>query len=462
VTEMDLVDRLVAHRTIGSAPLKQLQWLASRGTLHRFAAGQVLGSKGEMIPYLYVLLSGHVAIRVDRGSGRLQVIEWWAGDITGFLPYSRLIGAPGTSTAEEPTEALALHRDHFPEMISGCHELTAILVHVMLDRARRFTSADLQTEKLVSLGRLSAGLAHELNNPASAVARSAEELSGCLFELEASALALGSAGLSSKQLAVLHEVRKRCDQDDLNATLGPMERSDREDAVGEWMARHGLRGEIVEGVAESPLSLAELDGLARALGEEHLGHALRSLAATCRVRRLASEVRTAARRVHDLVKSVKGFTHMDQSGSKKPVDVRQGLVDTLAVLRGKAKEKSVSLSLEAADDLPPIDGFGGELNQVWQNLIDNAIDATPGEGHVTVKAARKEGGVVVCVTDEGPGVPEMLKDRIFEPFFTTKPQGEGTGLGLDIVRRLVRMHNGQVEVASRPGCTEFRVILPGT
>src|SRR5215471_8744131 len=207
VTDAPLIDRLIAHRTVGSAPLEQLQWLVSKGTLKHFEAGDVLNTKGELIPYLYVLLSGHAAIRVDRGSGRLQVIEWWGGDVTGLLPYSRLTGAPGNSTAEEPTEVLAIHSDHFPEMIANCHELTAILVHVMLDRARRFTSADLQTEKLVSLGRLSAGLAHELNNPASAVARSAEELSGCLFELEASALTLGSAGLTARQLAVLSEVR---------------------------------------------------------------------------------------------------------------------------------------------------------------------------------------------------------------------------------------------------------------
>src|SRR5262245_35506097 len=414
-----------------------------------------------MIPSLYVLLTGHVAIRVDRGSGRLQVIEWYGGDVTGFLPYSRLTGAPGTSTAEETTEVLALHRDHFPELISSCHELTALLVHVMLDRARRFTSADLQTEKLISLGRLSAGLAHELNNPASAVARSAEELSGCLFELEASALALGAAGLTSEQLGVLSEVRKRCSEPDPSVALGPMERADREDEVGDWMAGHGLRGELVVGVAETPLSVAGLEGLERATRDESRGHSMHAVD-TDRVRSLATDVRMSARRVHDLVKSVKGFAHMGQQASKKPVDIRQGLTDTLAVLRGKARQKSVSLTLEAADDLPLIDGFGGELNQVWQNLIDNAIDATPPEGHVSVSAARKDGGVVVRVTDDGPGVPEKLKDRIFEPFFTTKPQGEGTGLGLDIVRRLVRVHNGLIEVASRPGCTEFRVILPGT
>ena len=462
MTDADLVERLAAHRTLGSAPREQLEWLAARSTLHRFAAGEVLGGKGTKIDSLYVVLSGHVAIRVDRGGGERKVMEWWPGDVSGMLPYSRLTASPGSSTAEEPTEILKVPSEHFPEMIAKCHELTAILVHVMLDRARRFTAEDLQDEKLISLGRLSAGLAHELNNPASAVARTAEELSGCLFELEASALTLGAAGLTAEQLATLAELRRRCGEPDPHVHLSAIQRADREDAVAEWMAKHRLRGEIVEGIAETPLTLAELDALAQSLGDEHLGHALRSLAATCRVGRLASEVRVAAKRVHELVAAVKGFTHMDSSGMKKRIDIRQGLSDTLAVHRSKAKGKSVTVTLEAPDDLPAIEGFGGELNQVWSNLVDNAIDAAPAEGHVTVSASRLNGGVLVRITDDGPGVPEKLKARIFEPFFTTKPQGQGTGLGLDIVRRLVMHHNGQIELSSRPGCTEFRVTLPGS
>jgi signal transduction histidine kinase len=461
VTEVDLVERLVAHRTLGSAPREQLEWLAARATLHRFNTGEVLGVKGTKIDALYAVLSGHVAIRVDRGGGARKVMEWWPGDVSGMLPYSRLASSPGNSTAEEPTEILTVSSEHFPEMIAKCHELTAILVHVMLDRARRFTAEDLLDEKLISLGRLSAGLAHELNNPASAVARTAEELSGCLFELEASALTLGSAGLTAEQLATLSELRRRCGEPNAQVHLSAIQRADREDAVAEWMAQHRLRGEIVEAIADSPLTFAELDSLAQSLGDEHLVHALRSLAATCRVNRLAGEVRVAAKRVHELVAAVKGFTQMD-SGSRKNVDIRQGLSDTLTVLRNKAKEKSVTVTLEAPGDLPAIEGYGGELNQVWSNLIDNAIDAAPAEGHVKVCAARQDGGVRVVITDDGSGVPEKLQARIFEPFFTTKPQGQGTGLGLDIVRRLVLHHNGQIELSSRPGCTEFQVTLPGT
>jgi len=462
VTDTDIVARLAAHRTLGSAPREQLEWLASRGTLRHFAVGDVYASSAAALRSLIVVLSGHLSIRVDRGSGLRKVMEWRAGDVTGVLPYSRLTAPPGTASAEEPTEVLEMPDEHFPEMIVRCHQLTAILVHVMLDRARRFTSSEYHDEKMVSLGRLSAGLAHELNNPASALARSAKELSARLFEVEATALALGSMGVSPEQLAAIARLRAQCDTPGARAALTPLERADREEAVATWLDRRRLPEDIAETLVETPLTVEHLNALAKALGDEALAFALRSIGAGCRARRLASEVETAAARIHSLVAAVKGFTHMDQTNVPKPVDIAQGLADTMAVLGGKARAKSVTVAVEVAKDLPMVEGFGGELNQVWANLIDNAIDAAPASGRVEVTAARKNSSVVVRVVDNGPGLPEELKERIFEPFFTTKPIGEGTGLGLDIARRLVRQHNGHIEVESRPGRTEFRVILPGT
>jgi signal transduction histidine kinase len=153
---------------------------------------------------------------------------------------------------------------------------------------------------------------------------------------------------------------------------------------------------------------------------------------------------------------------MDQSSDPAPVVLGPGLLDTVSVLRGKARRKSVTVTLEVPEDLPPVQGFGGDLNQVWMNLIDNAIDAVPESGRVDVTAACRNNSVVVSVVDDGPGIPEEQRGRIFEPFYTTKPQGQGTGLGLDIARRLVEEHEGQIEMYSRPGRTEFRVILPRT
>jgi signal transduction histidine kinase len=191
-----------------------------------------------------------------------------------------------------------------------------------------------------------------------------------------------------------------------------------------------------------------------------MGAALPALVASCSSRRLASDIQRAASRVHELVAAVKNFTYMDQATVPKPVDLARSLSDTLTILRAKAKSKSVRLSAEVEPDLPTVDGFGGELNQVWSNLIDNAIDAVNNGGSVEVSARRQDGAVVVRVVDDGPGIPPEVRDRIFEPFFTTKPQGDGTGLGLAIARTLVGQHEGEIEVESRAGHTEFRVTLP--
>ena len=455
-----LVERLAAHRTLATAPREQLAWVAEHGRLLRFPAGQTLVRTGEPVVHLYVVLSGRFSIRIHRGPAWRKVMEWRGGDLGGLLPYSRMTASPGESRTDEPTEIVSIHRDLFPEMIRDCHELTAILVHVMLDRARDFRSSDLQDEKLASLGRLAAGLAHELNNPASAVARSAEVLLERMPKAEAAFRALGGVRLSQAELAAFNELCERCLADAPQRLGSPLDQAERHEALGEWLEHHGLDRAAAESLAETGLALPALDAAARALGAEALGAALPALAASCSTRRLASDIQRAASRVHELVAAVKGFTYMDQAAVPKPVDLARGLSDTLTILRAKAKSKSVQLSAEVEPDLPTVDGFGGELNQVWSNLIDNAIDAVADGGSVEVSARRQDETVVVRVVDDGPGIPPEVRERIFEPFFTTKPQGDGTGLGLAIARTLVGQHEGEIEVESRAGRTEFRVTLP--
>ena len=238
----------------------------------------------------------------------------------------------------------------------------------------------------------------------------------------------------------------------------PLEQSDREDAIADWLARHHVDVVAAEALADSAVTLDALDKLAEALDGETLSAALAWLVAGCATYQLTSEIETAASRIHNLVAAVKGFTYMDQATMPKPVDVGQGLSDTLAVLNAKARGKNVGVSLDVEPELPRIQGFGGELNQVWANLVDNALDAA--KSRVVVSAAHKDRSVVVRVLDDGPGLPPEIRERIFDPFFTTKPVGQGTGLGLDIARRLVLRHHGEIEVDSRPGHTEFRVTLP--
>jgi len=455
-----LIERLAAHRTLGAAPREQLAWVAEHGELREYPVGLTLFRTGERLAELFVVLSGRFSIHVQRGAGWRKVMEWRGGDVSGLLPYSRMTSTPGDSRTEEPTEVVAVHRDLFPELTRNCHELTAILVHVMLDRARHFRSSDLHDEKLASLGRLAAGLAHELNNPASAAARSAEVLLERMPSFEAAFRALGAVSLSEAELAAFSELRTQCLAGGPPPLLSPLELAEREEALAAWLARHGVDQAAAESLAETGLTMPALDALAGVLGGQSLGAVLMALAASCATRRLTSDIERAASRVHELVAAVKGFTYMDQATVPKPVDVARGLSDTLTILRSKAKSKSVRLSAEVEPDLPTVDGFGGELNQVWANLIANAIEAVADGGSVEVSARRQGDAIVVRVLDDGPGVAADLRERIFEPFFTTKPAGDGVGLGLAITRRLIDQHEGELDVDSVPGRTEFRVTLP--
>lgn len=457
---MDLVDRLADHALLGTVPREQIAWVAAHGRLRRLAAGEVFFKTGDKIDSLYLVLSGHIAIHMDRGAGRRKAMEWRDGEASGLLPYSRLAVAPGEVVAEEPTELVLVHRDHFPEMIERCHELTTAFVHVMVDRARHFTSNDFHDEKLMSLGKLAAGLAHELNNPASAIVRSAKGLTELLAGVEDASRALGEAGLNPEQLAAVAAMREICLATPVTSVRSPLERADREDAMGAWLEAHGAAVGAAESLAETALTLEALDRLAAALERPALDIALRWVAAGCAARRIALEIERASSRIYQLVGAVKGFTRMDHATAPEDVDISRGLTDTLAVLQAKARAKSVAVTIEVEAALPRVQGIGGELNQVWLNLIDNALDAVAESGRVDVTAVRSGAKVVVRVVDNGPGIPEDIRKRIFEPFFTTKGVGQGTGLGLDIARRLVQRHDGEIDVDSQSGRTEFRVSLP--
>ena len=455
-----LRERLRAHRSLAHAPEAELEWLIAHGTLKNYTTGEIVSHKGEQVLGLHVVLSGRLSHHTDPGGIWRKAIEWRAGEVAGHLPYSRMVASPGNTIIDEPTETLFIPRELVDDMPVACPHITAVLVHVMLDRARAFKSNDLQLEKMASLGGLAAGLAHELNNPASAAARSARLVSEMLTELDDASRRLGAAQLDSAETQLVDQVRERCFAAPTTSVLTPLERSDREEAIGRWLIAHGADESFAAPLAETDVSLSLLDELAGRLRAEKLTATLRWVAAGCTLRGLARDIERAASRVHALVSAVKGFTYMDHATAPEPVDVARGLTDTLALLAAKARGKAASVTVETPADLPRVRGFGGELNQVWVNLIDNALDAVPDGGRVVVTARADGARVVVRVTDDGPGIPAELKSRIFDPFFTTKPVGKGTGLGLDIVRRLVDRNEGMIEVESEPGRTEFRVALP--
>jgi signal transduction histidine kinase len=455
----DLIDRLAEHRTLGAAPRTELQWLIAHGSMRQLNTCDTLSRKDHPVEALYIVLSGRLALFVDRGSGPNKAVEWHTGDVTGVLPYSRLVTPPGNVLALEPTELFAIPRGCLKAMTRECCEVTSILVHAMLDRARLFTSSDLQNEKMISLGKLSAGLAHELNNPVSAMERGVAMLEDRLEDTEQAARCLALAALSDTQIAAVDAFHRSCIAKD-REVRSSLEQCDREEEMEAWLGSHGLDTAHAHLLADTDVTRAALDRLAAAVEGPALNTVVRWAAAACAMRSLTSMIQGSAMRISSLVCAVKGFTHMDQANAAEPVDLGLSLANTVTVLTSKAREKSVTVTLDLEPKLPKVRGFAAELSQVWGNLIDNALDAVDHGGRVDLQALRENETVVVRVRDDGPGIPAELCDRVFDPFFTTKPLGYGTGLGLDIARRLARHNDGTIDFESHPGRTEFRVRLP--
>jgi signal transduction histidine kinase len=408
---------------------------------------------------MFIVLSGHIAVHRDRGSGPRRVMEWRAGDVTGMLPYSRASVSSVDIVLDEETEVLVLHEEYFPEMIRRCPAFTTHVVHLMLDRARSFRSSDLQEEKAISLGKLAAGLAHELNNPASAAVRASKLLLAGLPDADEAVRGLGRATLTEDHIEAAERLREACLAEPAPPPRSPIEQSDHEDEIAGWLERHGLDPVLAAPLADTPLDLHALEEAAGQLPAEALDAALRWIAARCAIHSLASDVGNAATQIYQLVDTVKRFTYMDNLSAPEIVDVETGLRDTLEVMSFKVRSKDANVRLEIEANLPKVQATGSDLNQVWLGLIDNALDAIPNAGRIDVSACRELDRVVVRVIDDGPGIPEEVLPRIFDPFFTTKAPGQGTGLGLEIVRRLLRRCRGGVTVESRPGRTEFRVSL---
>jgi signal transduction histidine kinase len=459
--EPNLTGRLAALAPLAAIPLPQLTWLAEHGTLRRFADGTLLygRGKGEDLRGVFVVLSGRFSVRVYSDGVEREVREVRTGEISGYLPYSRITNPAAHLVADGPTEILSIAEADVREMTRECYDFTAACVHAMVDRARTFKSDDLHREKMAALGRLSAGLAHELNNPASAMARTADALDTSGTEVAAASRALGAARLTGARVAAVAALEAAADREPAEP-LSALAQADREDHLAQWLHRHGLDSGAAAALAGSGLTIADLDAAEDALGGDELGVVVRYVAAQVNARLLTRHIVSAATRVHTLVTAVKAHTHMDRAAVAEAVTLEPHLRDAVTLLGSKAIAKEVTLELTIEPGLPPVHGVTSELNHVWLNLIDNAIDAAPTSGHVTVSASADRGRVVVEVVDDGPGIAAEHLSRVFDPFFTTKDVGRGAGLGLDVVQAIIRSHRGSVDVISRPGHTRFRVVLP--
>jgi signal transduction histidine kinase len=464
------VDELKAVPAFAELTPEQLAWLAAHGELAEYGPGESIFESGQPAEDMVVVLEGSVEILFAVGGQLVPAITQRRGTLTGMLPFSRMRTYSGSGRAGGATRLFRLHQSHFDEMLRVAPPLGPRLVSLMTDRVRESTRLTQQREKMLALGKLSAGLAHELNNPAAAVRRDADAIGeqiARLPELTRLLLVCGPevesiAETIAKTVALTDAIVASRSAGGERSPSG-LERSRLEQAVGTWLDSCGVSESwmLVDVFVEAGLGPDDLRDIGGDLSPSARASLMSWLAAVLGARRLAEDIRTASARISELVGSIKVYSHMDRSGERQRVDVREGLDSTLVMLGHKLKRKRVSLDRDYSPDLPRVSAFPGELNQVWTNLVDNAIDAMDEGGVLRVEAARDGGTAVVRIIDNGTGIPREIQSRIFEAFFTTKPVGEGTGLGLDIVQHIVaQQHGGRVDVESQPGRTVFTVRLP--
>jgi signal transduction histidine kinase len=460
-THKGLIDDLRKIKVFSDLPQEHLAWLAEKFEETRFQPGEVFFREGDPADHLTVILEGE--IRLQRGAGADgPIYTGYAGEVTGLLPYSRLTHYGGTGRAVLPTRIARLHKNLFPEMLQRMPQLGQRLVAIMADRIRETTRVETQRDKLMALGKLSAGLAHELNNPAAAAQRATASLRETLETVRDASIRLARHALSDEQREMILRFEREAGQYTAAIPADPLAQSDREERLTTWLeGRHVPDAwKIAPVLADAGVELPKLESLAAQVGDNVVADALIRIASILTISRLIGEIENSTKRISDLVRAIKEYSYMDQAAMQE-VDVRQGLENTLAILHHRLKG-GIKVVRAYDEKLPRICAFGGELNQVWTNLMANSIEAMQGKGELRVRTARELDRVLVEVGDNGPGIPPDVLPHIFEPFFTTKGVGEGTGLGLDTVCRILRNHHGEIRVTSQPGDTRFRVYLPVT
>ena len=468
---MELLAILRQFPVFNNVPDEQLQWFIDHAEEASFPKDGVIYKPDEPTNYLILLLEGHIRVNANANGTGEEIRTYDPYAVFGVLPFSRMKKLSYWLLAAAPTRILRLHRDQLPDMIVNCYEMTEALVHQMTTRVRDFTKQTQQNEKLASLGRLSAGLAHELNNPVAAVVRSVDTLRSHMRATPEAFKTIMHLDLTNEKVDSVNTMLfKKLGQQTTGAPsqrLSLLERSSLEDEVTDWLDDHDVDDsvDLAGPLVEYGFNVDDLDWILEKIGDENLTGVTRWLVNNLVTERLVLDISEASKRISTLVNSIKNYTHMDRGAGQETVQLADGIHNTLVLLDHKVRSKHVAVTVDIPDSIPAICGWPGELNQVWTNLIDNAIDAVPDGGQLTISSQFDErpnssGFVVTKVIDNGSGISADIQDKIFEPFFTTKAIGQGTGLGLDIVQGIIKHHNGSIKVHSKPGQTEFTVCLP--
>ncbi len=439
-------------------PDDQINWFLGHVREVAVQAGEVFVRQGDPADWMFIFLKGLFQWRGEFGGDTVS-LPAQAGDVSGVFPFSRMKQFTVTGRAMTDGRLLKFPAALFPELIQKMPELTATLVAMMSDRIREGTRIEQQRDRLVSLGKLSAGLAHELNNPASAAKRAAGQMRDALARIRNANAALWRLSFDDSEKSRIEEVEAALLRSGA-ARLEALPLSDLEESLESILRSHGQNdsGDLSAALARCNMTPDALASLLTELAPATARDAIMRIAATAELAILLDAIESGTSRISSLVQTVKEYTYMDQAPVQN-VDVLRSLDTTLGILTHRLKP-----NINVKRDYQPVpllvNTVGTELNQVWTNIIENAIDAMPGLGELQVRTFREDTFVVVEIGDNGSGIPPEIRPHIFDPFFTTKGVGEGTGLGLNTVQTIVRKHGGNVQVDSKPGDTRFQVWLP--
>jgi signal transduction histidine kinase/predicted CoA-binding protein len=423
--------------------------------------GTQLFTEGSLGDKAYVIVEGQIEILKVSGGRNVLLAVRQPGEVIGEM--SLLEASPRFASGRARTDIVLLEISHaqLNELLNSSPSAARAMLYTFVSRLRSSEILLRQSEKMAQLGTLTAGIAHELNNPAAAARRGSSQLTIGLENLQRAQRNLNQANLSDEQWNLLFELESSARERAAKAVdLDSLTRSDRESELEDWLGDHRIEDgwDLAPTLVNLEYDIHQLENLAETFNAEQFPAVVNWLGSTFTVYSLLAEIGQGAERIADIVKSLKAYVYLDQAPIQA-VDLHEGLDNTVIMLRHKLK-KGIDVRRHYSEDLPRVMAYGSELNQVWTNIIDNAIDAMDGQGELILRTQKQGEWVVVEIEDSGPGIPEEIQSKIFSPFFTTKPLGKGTGLGLNISYKIIQKHGGEIKVLSHPGKTRFQVCLP--
>ncbi|MEJ2614436.1 MAG: ATP-binding protein [Ignavibacteriaceae bacterium] len=458
------IEKLKKVFALKDLPDEHLKWILNHAECEEYEDGDTLIKTGEPINEMYLFLEGKMDFYMNV-KGKLVFYHSVennesTGGVSGSLPYSRLKISPGNGYAIGKVIALKLHKKYFQELEKLNPAFIQGLIGYMTERARAFATTQMQQEKVSALGKLAAGIAHEMNNPAAAIDRISEELKKRWKQNFDLTEALFKYNITPEIIKNLLETANIKNTE--KNKISPLQRIQKEDELNNWLSDRGIRcrNEVAETLTDAGFSPADLDVIFKSVQIETFQNILNWLENLLSSEHLIKDLEDASERITMLVDAIKSHVHMDRAEDLYKTDIHKDIEDTLILLGYKIRDKNIKVNKIFCNDLPEVEVHIGELNQVWTNIIDNAIYAVQQNGEIIIKTECDDKNLTVRISDNGAGIPKEILSRIFDPFFTTKKVGEGTGIGLDIVKNVISHHNGEIKVNSIPGKTEFIIHLP--